>query len=86
LGRKKTSWDLFLRDAEMVLTVRGVIRAEDVLRCLMFEVDPGRRSVGCRSDVWWWCQRSKYTTKTPFSDSEWVGVQEIDLFQFSRAD
>jgi hypothetical protein len=43
----------FLGDAliEMALTVRGVIRAEDVLRCLMFEDDPGRRSVGCRSEV-----------------------------------
>jgi hypothetical protein len=39
----------------MALTVRGVIRAEAVLRCLMFEVDPGRRSVGCRSEVWWRC-------------------------------
>ncbi len=41
------------RCSDMDLTVRGVIRAEDVLRCLMFEVVPSRRSVGCRSEVWW---------------------------------
>jgi hypothetical protein len=40
------------RCSEMALTVRGLIRAEDVLRCLMFEDNPGRRSVGCRSEVW----------------------------------
>jgi hypothetical protein len=48
LGRKmETSWDLFSSNgpwwqAGMGLAVREVIHAEDVLRCLMFEVDPGQ--------------------------------------------
>jgi hypothetical protein len=33
------------------MTVRGMIRAEDVLRCLMFELDPSLGSVGYRTEA-----------------------------------